>query len=220
MTYRVISQQESNEKLGHLRKFAEESGFEVLEQEWLGGSFRHLFRHIESGAERYWTPNNIFNSGFPKYLSLQYESFLLLKQLSRDNGFELLETEWLGTAIKHRFQHMDSGKTFEDRPANLFKRGFPKDLNLVKVRKARIESTRSWTQYRQERFDELKQMAVENGHELLEHQWLGDEIKHRFRHIESGVERELSPTQLTRKGFLPVLRSDPEKLEQLRQQRL
>ena len=188
------------DKFEQLRQLAQDSGFEMLESEWLGSHSKHRFRHIESGKEREWVPSNLFSQGFPEDLRTERDRFEQLRQLAKDNGFELLETQWLGALTKHRFRHIESGMEMEWTPAQLFSRGCPKDLRSD-----------------QDRFEQLRQLAQDNGFELLEMQWLGTVTKHRFRHIESGKEREWVPKNLFSRGFPEDIRTDQDRFEQLRQ---
>ena len=190
------------ESLAELKKLAQESGFELVGDEWLGAKARHCFRHIKSGMTYEGKPDNLFHKGFPKDLRAEHErsaeSFQKLKQLAQKNGFELVESEWLGALVKHRFRHIESGKELEWVPSQLFSAGFPKDLRTD-----------------QDRFEQLKQLAQNNGFELLQTEWLGRDRKHRFRHIESGKELELRPNDLFRRGFPKDLRTKADKLQEL-----
>ena len=195
------------ESFKRLQELADVNGFELLETEWLGSQTKHRFRHIESGKEREWAPAQLFSEGFPKDLRTDQErsaeSFLKLRQLATDNGYELLETEWLGRHTKHQLKHIGSGKEREWTPGQLFKQGFPKDLRTDQDRLTEL-------------FQHLKQLAQENGYELLETEWLGASTKHRFRHIGSGKEREWVPNQLFKQGFPKDLRTDQDRFEELK----
>lgn len=188
-----------------LRQMAHDNGFELQETRWLGHWVKHRFRHIESGKPYDGTPGQLFSSGFPKNMyslcKLPDQGKLeKLRQLARNNGYELLENQWFGSQNKHRFRHVESGKERQWVPGQLFNRGFPANPRTD-----------------QGRLDELRQLACDNGHELLEITWLGSSSKHRFRHIESGNEREWMPAQLFSAGFPKSPRSTKNDFERLRQ---
>jgi hypothetical protein len=54
------------EKLKEIADLATESGFKLLEPEWLGNQTKHRFLHIKSGKEFQWTPRQLKQLGFPK----------------------------------------------------------------------------------------------------------------------------------------------------------
>lgn len=174
--------------LHKLKQLAQDNGFELLETQWLGANVKHRFRHIESGKQYEGRPGQLFFKGFPLRSDASTKFLDQIRQLARDNGFDLLETEWLGTANRHRFRHIESGKEYAWTPNHLNTDGFPKDLRTDEERSA-------------ESFLKLKQLATDNGWELLETKWLGTRVEHCFRHIESGSDRSLLPCQLYSQGF-------------------
>ena len=112
------------------------------------------------------------------------ELYNRLKQRAEEKGFELLEPNWLGYEKKHLFYHTESGIEYEWTAINIFNNGFPKDLRSDL-----------------DHFNNLKQLAKENGYKLLESKWLGVMKKHRFLHIESGKEYQCTPDNLKYQGF-------------------
>ncbi len=168
-----------------LSQLAIESGFQLLETEWLGSQVPHRFKHVASGKGYAWRPALVMHKGFPKELRADQDRFDELKELARKSGFAILETVWLGVLKKHRFKHMESGKEYAWRPHNVINRGFPKERLLTD----------------QDRFDELKEFASEAGFHLLETEWLGSHVPHRFKDIESGKEWAGRPNQVMRRGF-------------------
>lgn len=181
-------QERSTDAFQELRQLAIDNGYELQGSEWLGSRVNHRFRHINSGKEYEWAPDQLFRQGFPKdprtVQGRAAASFLKLKQLAQDNGYELLETQWLGSGNKHRFRDIESRDERAWAPNYLFTYGFPKDRRTD-----------------QDKFEQLRQLAQDNGFELLETQWLGAMKKHRLRHINSGKEREWEPDQLFSRGF-------------------
>jgi uncharacterized protein with GYD domain len=183
----------SNEdRFNELKRLAEDNGFELLEIKWLGNDKKHRFIHKETGKEYEWIPSQVLFSGFPKDLRTNEDKFNSLKQIAEDSGFELLETKWLGSRVKHRFLHKESGKESKWKPQQVLYQGFPKDLRT-----------------NEDHFNNLKQLAEENGFELLETKWLGANKKHRFLHKESGKEYEWRPNNILGKGFPNRLQEKP-----------
>lgn len=115
-----------------------------------------------------------------------------LKDAAFENGFALLEEKWLGLNAKHRFVHMESGKSYQGLPKHLLSNsGFPKDLRSPS-----------------DKLQALSHMATEHGFELLETQWLGSKTKHRFEHLASGITYAWPAKQIMgRDGFPKSLRS-------------
>lgn len=122
MSINIIKKEEL---FGRLNEISEENGFVLLEQGWRGAITNHGFLHKESGINYSWRPNDIFTKGFPRNLRRNIDRFNELKRLSEASGFELLETEWLGSNKKHRFIHQESGVEYEGVPGSLLARGFP-----------------------------------------------------------------------------------------------
>lgn len=195
-----------SERLDALACLAANNGFLLLETKWLGSGKKHRFTHVASGKEYSWAPHQLMRHvGFPtdlrKAAHSAVESFTLLRARAKENGFVLLETEWLGSKKKHRFTHVASGKPYAGRPFNLMgKAGFPKDL--------RNDS---------ERLDALACLAANNGFTLLETKWLGFDKKHRFIHKASGKEYSWVPNHVMgRAGFPKDLRSALDRYQELR----
>ena len=179
--------------LERLKTYARLNGFELLTTEWTGILGLYQFKHIESGELYEGRPKNIKNRGFPKNLNkggpktdlTDIKKLKRLANYAEQNGFELLDTKWRGAAAKYKFKHTLSANEYEFG-AYVQQRGFPQELDSDN-----------------NRYNKLLNYASDNGFQLLETKWLGVDVKHRFKHIDTNETYEWTPLQVMHKdrGF-------------------
>ena len=167
-----------------LQAYAAANGFELLDEQWGGSEKKYQFKHIETGKSYEGKIKYLRAQGFPRDLRSPVDKLNALRAHAAQNGFELLEKEWLGIANKHKFKHIEKGSIHAWQPVVImsklgFPSGFCSDLD---------------------RFTKLSNHSKNYGFELIETEWLGVNVKHRFKHVKCGSLHEWTPSQV-RKGF-------------------
>ena len=118
-----------DDRFQNLQQIAQQSRFELKESEWLGINIDHRFTREGDETLYEWTPNQLFQFGFPKNprsKKTKVDRFNDLKLFSEQHGYELLEVKWLGNNKDHRFRHIETGEEYVGSPNNLNNRnGFP-----------------------------------------------------------------------------------------------
>jgi hypothetical protein len=167
------SQTESlHPNLEKLRVIALANGGLLLSTIWIGSAKAYRFAFAD-GREFEMTyaqmTSKRVSEGWPKkpdqYLATPESRVLWLKGLAEANDAKLLETRWLGAAVKHRFV-LSNGEEYGITPNSLQQQGWP-SLRRVMSDEARL--------------DELRQLASRHGGEVLSEKWLGARVKHHFR---------------------------------------
>jgi superfamily II DNA or RNA helicase len=180
------------ERFNKLKEIALKAGFALLEIEWLGSQVPHRFRRIESGAESAWPPRQLNIYGFPKDLRTDHDQFNAFEDLCKTLGFEMLEVEWLGSMVRHRMRDLSTGNEVALRVDQVREMGFRKGLLQRPQKSLRTNG---------DRFNELKEIALKAGFALLEIEWLGVKVPHRFKNLESREEFLWCPDQVMRSGI-------------------
>ena len=179
----------SKQYIEELKTIAETNGGKLLSKKWRGNDkeYRFLFK---DGREFKSTALGIRNRSWPIGVSKLFNSdkdyLKELRKLAKDNGFKLLETKWFGSDAKYRF--LTPCKREISMAANKVKtEGFIKDLDF-------------YFKTPEQCLDDLRKIADANEGTLLEEQWLGNEIPHRFK-FKDGRETTFKPHRLKNQGW-------------------
>jgi hypothetical protein len=182
-----------------LKTIAFAGGFELLNHKWEGQESRYKFQYVETGDIYEWQGRHIMVRGFPKDLRTDQHLYDTLRLSALQNGFELLEKKWLGSAVKHQFKHISSDKVYTGQPARLTRDGFPKDLRTDTDKLAHLAS-----------------IGLEHGFELLDPIWRGVKEKYNFKHTHGGKLYQFTADSIfTNKKFPADLRTYDDKLHAL-----
>lgn len=190
----------ADENFNEIKSLAEQHGFELLDSKWHGPAAKHRFKHIASGVIYEGRPSNLRKDGFPADLRTANDRFIALSTFAYKHGFELLDSEWLGSKTRHRFKHIASGELYQGAPGQLFSQGFPKDLRVHLNRPVDENANAA-------KLKDLAEYAVLHGFQLLDTTWIGSIEKYKFQNIETGQVYEGCPSQLRKRGFPKDIRT-------------
>ena len=179
-----------------IKELAKISDFKILDKKWLGNDIKHRFLS-SCGREISMTPNKIKTEGFIKDLDLYFKTPLEylddIRKIAEANDGQLLETEWLGNEVAHRFKFKD-GREFTLKPHHLKSQGWPQNANNYFSQIAVVGMSD------EDKLQRIRKIAEDNNGQLLESSWLGYNKKHRFLFSDG---RPFSTTSdiLTTKGW-------------------
>lgn len=179
-----------------IKELAKQSDFKTLEKKWLGNDTKHRFLS-SCGREISMTPNKIKTEGFIKDLDLYFKTPLEylddIRKIAETNNGQLLEKEWLGNEVVHRFKFKD-GREFTLKPHHLKSQGWPQNPNNYFSQIAVVDMSD------EDKLQRIRKIAEDNNGQLLESSWLGYNKKHRFLFSDG---RPFSTTSdiLTTKGW-------------------
>ncbi len=186
-------------ELEKLKVTALTHGFKLLDTEWKGPKGKYTFEYIASGKTYLGTYNQLMTRGFPNNFRRPLtKKWSDLAAYSGQHGFQLLEKEWLGIDINHRFLHISSGKIYSAPPDRVYSRGFPKSLKTP-----------------EERFNDLKALASVSGFQLLENEWKGNAAVYQFKHISSQRLYQWTGARVVKLGFPKSLRTNSDRFNEL-----
>lgn len=182
-----------------LKTLASANGFELLHDKWEGQQAKYSFKYLKTGDVYEWEGRHIMVRGFPKDLRTAQNMYDTLRLAAIQDGFELLEKKWLGSAVKHEFRHIASDKVYAGQPSRLLRDGFPKNL--------RTDT---------DKLECLASIGVKYNFELLDPTWRGIKETYTFKHILSGkLYQTKAENILKNKKFPNDLRTNEDKLKAL-----
>lgn len=191
----------SEDRFFELKLKAEQSGYVLLEEKWLGWNVRHHFRNSDN-IDYYQSPDKIGTYGFPKNLKAYLltnktdeEKLNDLRIIAEKNGGQLISDKWYGNNNKYHFK-FESGKSFYILAKTVLskKRGWPKNEEYY------FSQVKGQTASKEEKLNDLKSIAEQNGGKILstEYQTRVAKILCQF---EDGREFETTPAQILTTGW-------------------
>ena len=190
-----------SDRIQELSTQATKHGFKLLDDIWEGSRSRYQFQHLESGTTYQFIAGNVLGpGGFPKDLRNDSDRIKELSEEATKNGFKLLDNIWEGSKHIYRFEHLDTGVTYQFVAGYILsKKGFPQDL--------RSDS---------DRVQELSEQATKYGFKLLDKLWRGVRHRYQFEHLNTGITYHFVAGNVMGPGGFPKdLRSDLDKFNDL-----
>jgi hypothetical protein len=121
-----------------------------------------------------------------------------LRDKAKENGFELLDTEWKKSTHEYKLLHIPSNIIYKRSHANIIQSGFPQEpiINFKRIK-------------------ELAILASASGYKILESEWCESKEEYAFLHIKSNREYNYSYKYIKGAGFPKDPRDGSERLEDL-----
>jgi len=150
---------------------ANERGFEILDENFLGSNGRLHLRHIFCDHDFYTTWGNFHgkNSGCPKCAGVLSPTIDFCKQYAIDAGYEIITDYYLNSKSKLLFYHEECGRNFESSWLNFYNNGHRCPLCSISL-KLTIEF--------------CKQESEKRGYLLKEKTYINTRTNMEFYHIK------------------------------------
>ena len=116
-----------------------------------------------------------------------------LKKIAENNQATLISNEWLGAYKKYSFL-LDDGRVYTVDFYHLISNGWPKNIDMA------INLKLQYQKIPEDKLNELKLLAEQNGGKLLSTQWINKNSKYKFE-FSNGVQFERSGFQMLANGW-------------------